>query len=142
MKACTGCSASSSSARRPVLSNSEGYRSRTLADRIAAAVLGIEITVSDLDIPPSELERLAGSFELTDAGVVMEVWGEEGRLFAQATGQPRTRLRLQPDGDYRPDFDDSVRLVFEEGDPAPGFVLHQGGMRLTAKRVESEEVDP
>jgi len=73
------------------------------------------------------LPRLAGRYELAP-GFVLAVTVEDGRLFAQATGQ--RRLELHPE---RPDLwfyravDAKVEFLLGPEGPASGIVLHQGG---------------
>jgi CubicO group peptidase (beta-lactamase class C family) len=119
-----------------VLSNSEALGSGKIAERIARAVLGVESKVEDLPVSAAEIERLSGNYHLEGTPLDMRLWGEGERMFTQATGQGQSRLLHQGDGEFRADFDNDVRLVFEPGAPAPAFTLFQGGAQIRAVRKQ------
>lgn len=131
-----------------VISNSNGYRAAALATQIARAALGIEVQVLDLEIPAEQIARLEGTYPLEGTPLELRVFEQEGRLYAQATGQGANRLRYQGlayNGtvEVRPDFDDNIRLVFEPGDPSPGLTLYQGGAQVRGRRKgEAVDADP
>ncbi len=124
-----------------VISNSESYSSGRLADAIARAALGEEITVKDLAIDAPEAERVSGDYAVAESPLAFKVLFREDKLMVEAAGQGETRLRLQgvsEDGssEYRPDFDDAVRVVFAAGSPAPFLTLFQSGRSIEAPRTE------
>ena len=60
--------------------------------------------------------------------------GEGEHLFVQATGQGQSRLFSQGGGEFRADFDNSVRIQFDAGEPAPSLTLFQGGAQIRGPR--------
>ena len=129
-----------------VISNSNGYRASTLATKIARAALGIEVTVLDLDVPPDQIERLEGTYNLTGTPMDIRVFERDGKLQGQATGQGVSPFRYQglaDDGTVTlvPGFDDNVRVVFAVGDPSPEFTLYQGGAEMKGERKDVEPID-
>lgn len=89
----------------------------------------------DLD----DFERVAGSYTLDlQQQVVARFWRSGDTLYTQLTGQPA--LEIRPTGPNRFSLVEvPASVVFEEGDPAPGFTLFQGGRELHATRVEEPE---
>jgi CubicO group peptidase (beta-lactamase class C family) len=89
----------------------------------------------DLD----DFERVAGSYSMDpQPQIIARFWRSGDTLYTQLTGQQPVEIR--PSGPNR--FDIVVvpaSVVFEEGDPAPGFTLFQGGQEIHASRVETEE---
>ncbi len=124
-----------------VISNSETFRASSVSERIARAALGVERQITDLDIESSELERVVGTYVLTGTPLELVISSRDGKLFASATGQGESRLRNQGEevgggSEYRPDFDDNVRLVIDPGTPAPSLTLYQGGAAIKGPRKE------
>ncbi|HSG50215.1 MAG TPA: serine hydrolase domain-containing protein [Longimicrobiales bacterium] len=89
----------------------------------------------DLD----DFERVAGSYSLDpQPQVVARFWRSGDTLYTQLTGQPA--LEIRPSGPNRFDLVAvPASIVFEDGDPAPGFTLYQGGQEIHASRMEAEE---
>ena len=117
-----------------VISNGEEVRSEKVADAIAYAVLGIEkAAVIDAPTTPELRARLAGNFRLEDGSMEARIFDEGGRLMCQATDQPAFGLKWQGGEEFRADFDEEVRLVFDAD--AQGFTLHQGGAKVHADRL-------
>lgn len=97
--------------------------------------------VADLTVDAELGARLVGTYTLTGTPLEFTVTHEGEQLFGQATGQGRTRLRLQGQDDdgkvtVIPDFDDSVKVVFDGGDPAPSLTLFQGGAVIAGPRKD------
>jgi len=88
---------------------------------------------------PADFERIAGSYTLDPAPqMVARLWLEEGTYYGQLTGQQA--LEIRPTGPNSFEFIAvPATLVFEEGDPAPGIMMHQNGQETHATRVEEEE---
>lgn len=106
-----------------------------VAARAAHIALGVEPDdPKDLPTAAAERARLAGTYTVEQIKLEVRIYEDGGMLMAQGAGQPSFRLLSQGNDVFLADFDRSVRLVFEEGDPAPAFVLHQGGGVLRAAR--------
>ena len=118
-----------------VISNCEQFSPAKVADAIARAALGIkEPVVADLAVPAAEAARFVGDYKFDDIPLDFKVTARDGKLWAQATGQPELRLLYQGKGEFRAEFDPRVKIVFPDGaGPADQLVLHQGGEH-TAKR--------
>lgn len=111
-----------------------GKRKDESADADAAAV-------QDLPVDAELGARLVGTYILTGTPLEFTVTHDGEQLFGQATGQGRTRLRLQGSDDdggvvVIPDFDDSVKVVFDAGEPAPSLTLFQGGAVIKGPRKD------
>jgi hypothetical protein len=75
-----------------------------------------------------EMARFVGEYKFETIPMEIRFFEEGGKLMAQATGQKSTRLMYQGSGEFRPDFDTTVKFVFAAGEgPAESFMLHQGG---------------
>ena len=117
-----------------VISNGEEVRSEKVADAIAYAVLGLEkAAVIDTPTTPELRARLSGNFRLEDGSMEARIFEQGGRLMCQATDQPAFGLKWQGGEEFRADFDEEVRLVFDAD--AQGFTLHQGGAKVHADRL-------
>lgn len=120
-----------------VISGSEDASASDLADAIAFSALGlVEEEILDLELSADAMRCYAGRYRLEDGSLDAAVFVRDGKLFLQATGQPEFRLKAQGNHEFRADFDTDVKLVFAAGDePAPSFILHQGGSKIAAKRI-------
>lgn len=88
----------------------------------------------DLD----DFDRFAGVYTLDPAPQVeARFWRDGDVLYTQLTGQPAVEIRPSAPNTFRITVVDAT-IVFEEGDPAPGFTLYQGGQEVPATRVEGE----
>jgi D-alanyl-D-alanine carboxypeptidase len=81
----------------------------------------------------AERARCLGRYQLSPL-VNIEVTQDGGRLFAQATNQPRTELFRESDSTYFVTVAPML-LTFAPGDKAPEVVVHQGGKDTVAKRI-------
>ncbi|MFC4161634.1 serine hydrolase [Chitinimonas lacunae] len=89
----------------------------------------------DEPIPQAKLQQYVGEYMISP-GLMLTVSGGNGRLFAQATGQPGFELfEIAPDR-LRADTAD-VQIVFRRGadDRIDGLMLTQGGRDTAARRV-------
>jgi CubicO group peptidase (beta-lactamase class C family)/ATP-dependent Clp protease adapter protein ClpS len=88
-------------------------------------------------VDPRALDRLVGTYELSPQFFI-HISKEEGRLFAQATGQDRFEIFPESDRDFFLTAVDAV-LTFDAESPvsATQLILHQNGMDRVAKRVSS-----
>jgi hypothetical protein len=117
-----------------VISNGEPLSSEKVADAIAYAVAGIEKPVAKDDDTTHELRaRLAGNYRLEDQSMDARVFEDGERLKCQASGQDAFGLKWQGGDDFRANFDDSVRIVFDAD--AQGITLYQGGGKVHAGRL-------
>ena len=92
------------------------------ADRVAVAV------------EPSTLPGLTGTYALAP-GFDIVVTLEEGKLFAQATGQEKLELHAESaDRWFLKEVDAVMNFTRDAGGKATGLVLHQGGQEMPAPR--------
>ena len=118
-----------------VISNGERLASGRVAEAIARAVLGIEhVAAKDLPLDAAAARALAGNYRLDDRGLGIAVTFADGVLKAQGDGQGAFRLLWQGEREYRAEFDDAVRVVFDAD--GKGFELHQGGGIVHARRLD------
>lgn len=85
------------------------------------------------------LARYIGKYKLAP-GAVFTISMENGRLFAQLTGQPS--LQIHPESDTEFNYRTvPARIVFQLDDDGEvsGLVLHQGGQKMPARRLADEE---
>ena len=82
--------------------------------------------------------RLVGRYQLAP-GFVFTVSDQEGKLMVAATNQPT--LEVFPDSptrwSYR-EIDATLEFKLPKSGPAKRLILHQGGVKQTARRIESE----
>ena len=88
-----------------------------------------------IELDPAILESYAGDYVLAP-GMVLSVTAENGKLFAQLTGQERFELFAESETEffYRV-VDAQVSFVLEAG-KAVSLVLHQNGQDMPAMRAE------
>jgi hypothetical protein len=90
----------------------------------------------ELALSPEQLERCVGRYELAP-GFVLEVTREGGRVFSQATGQPKSEIFAESETEFFfKVVDAQLSFQLEGKNPANGLVLHQGGRDRPAKRLE------
>lgn len=123
-----------------VLTNAGGGDPGRLEEALARTAFGLPlIVVKNLPLTAGQIEMYAGEYRLVMGENTLElrVFGEEGMLKAQATGQNVTELRFQGEHTFIPDFDDEVRLVFHVDDEgrADSLTLFQGGGEVVGTRV-------
>jgi CubicO group peptidase (beta-lactamase class C family) len=81
-------------------------------------------------------QAVVGRYELRP-GIVLDVTLVDGRLFSQATGQPRVELLQDSRGDYYPTEMDALLRFTREGEgKASGVSLFQGGGLVRGKRAD------
>jgi hypothetical protein len=90
---------------------------------------------------PAYFAPFEGTYSLDPAPQVRaRFWEEEGRYYTQLTNQPA--VEMAPSGPRTFDLIPvEARVVFDEGDPAPGFTLFQNGQEVPATRVEGESAE-
>lgn len=128
-----------------VLANVSGPRVNEYANDLLKIVHGRDIQVekpkATIEVEESFLKRLVGTYELMP-GFELDVTTENGKLYAQATGQQRFRLFAESKTKY---FLKVVKAQVEfdidlNGDQsATQATLLQNGMTLPGKRVVKQE---
>jgi len=135
-----------------VQSNASTFNSQGTAFALGAAWFGDAMEPEESSEPAADdepfdpasydlddFDRVAGSYSLDpQPQAVARFWRSGDSLFTQLTGQ--RALQIRPTGHNRFDLVEvAAYVVFDDGDPAPGLTLHQGGQELHATRVEPEE---
>jgi CubicO group peptidase (beta-lactamase class C family) len=89
-----------------------------------------------VNVSPQQLDRLVGTYELA-TNFLIQVSKEDGRLFAQATGQERFEIFPESDREFFLTVVDAV-LTFDAEDQvsAAHLILHQNGVDRVGKRVQ------
>ena len=104
-------------------------------DQRASRIEGEPVTPAVVAVAPALLERYVGEYQLAP-GLVITVTRQEGRLFAQLTGQPAFEVFASGERDF---FYKVVnaQLTFEADGtgPAVAVVLHQNGQNPRAPRI-------
>jgi hypothetical protein len=86
----------------------------------------------DLD----DFERVAGSYTLDpQPAIVARFWRDGETLYTQLTGQQPVEIVPSGPGQFDILVVDAT-IVFEDGEPAPGFTLFQSGQEVHATRTE------
>jgi len=88
-----------------------------------------------IQVEPATLERYVGEYEMSPSFKIV-VTREEGRLFIQATAQPRVEVFPQAETEFFLKVV-AARITFvkDESGKVTGLVLHQGGMDQKALKV-------
>ncbi|QCI62932.1 serine hydrolase [Phreatobacter stygius] len=88
-------------------------------------------------VAPDVLESYAGRYQL-DPALVLTVTHEAGRLFVQATGQPKVEVLAESATDFFTDeIDAQLSFDTDSQGRAVQAVLHQGGQDMPAPRLAS-----
>lgn len=106
------------------------------SSREALAQLGAEVEAATVSIPMDVLESYVGRYAL-QPGMVVDVTLDDGRLFAEATGQPR--FELVPTSQtrfYIPDAEAQITFVRSNDGSAESLRLRLGGRDTTAPRIK------
>lgn len=86
-------------------------------------------------VDAAALERIAGRYELAKDFVV-SIRRDGDRAFAQATGQAEAEIFAESDYEFFYEVVDAQLTFAREGDRVTGFVLHQGGRNIKARKIE------
>ena len=104
--------------------------------RLLATPVSTRTEVPVVDVAPDILERYVGTYQLAPVFAIV-VTREGGRLFIQATGQPRLEVFASSEREF---FLKAVnaQITFEVGDAgrARALLLHQNGATQRASRKE------
>lgn len=95
----------------------------------------VVVTRTVVEVAPEQLAELVGRYPLTPA-FALDISREGGRLFVQATGQPRVRLLASaPDHFFLPAVPDAeLRFERDSSGAVVAVVLRQGGSDQRAPR--------
>ncbi len=128
--------------------NAASFNSQQTAMELGAAFFGDAMGPEDLPVAddefdpasydPADFERVAGTYTLDPAPQVRaRFWRDGDQYFTQLTNQPPVEMRpVAPDAFELVSVE--ARIVFDEGDPAPGFTLFQAGQEVPGTRVADE----
>lgn len=93
-------------------------------------------TRTAVELPESILNRYVGSYELAP-DFLLRVTVEGNRIFTQATGQPRVEIFPMSETEFfLTAVEAEITFTFDEKGNVTGLILHQGGMRMPAARVQ------
>lgn len=120
-----------------VMSNSRAISSKRVAEELSREALGLSESIVAVALDETDAARCEGVYEFPGEGWGVTITRRNGKLFAQASDDKECEMIYLGDGEFSFWlYDTKARLTFDlAGDkPAPAFVLHQGGVALTAKR--------
>lgn len=97
---------------------------------------------TQITLAPEQLERFVGRYELAP-GVEMTITREDGRLFAQLTGQPRAEIFPETETSFFYRIVDAA-LEFRTDDQGRvhSLVLTQFGTEQIARKLDSDAAQP
>jgi CubicO group peptidase (beta-lactamase class C family) len=103
------------------------------------AELGVEVDEElgkEITLEPEILQNYVGKFEL-QPGFVLTITLEEGRLMAQATGQPKFEVFADSETKFfLKVVPAQITFDFDESGAVAGLTLHQGGRDMPGKKIE------
>jgi len=118
-----------------VISSGEPISSGKIAHEVYFAATGREKPqAKQLPLAAGDIARFVGDYHLAMIKLDAKIFEKDGKLFTQATGQDAFEMWWQGGGEFRASFDPDVKIIFDDGNPAPGFTLHQGGGQMKAER--------
>jgi D-alanyl-D-alanine-carboxypeptidase/D-alanyl-D-alanine-endopeptidase len=105
-------------------------------DQRAMKIEGDPVAPKEVSVDPGTFDRFLGRYQLLPA-IVLTVTRQEGRFFAQLTGQPALEIFASSERDYFLKVVDA-HITFEvgTGGRATAAVLHQNGRDQRATRIE------
>lgn len=123
-----------------VLANYSGSDNNAVLDAILHAHSGKEITVPKprevVKLSQDKLERTVGLYQL-QKGFNLDIFMEEDRLMAQATGQGSLELFAENDSTFFATVAEiEIIFHFNGSEPATALTLYQGGGQTRAPRIE------
>jgi CubicO group peptidase (beta-lactamase class C family) len=125
-----------------VLSNVESAPTQAVAEGLMAIALGDPYELPGqyhaANVDPAIYEKYVGRYEIA-RGVVTDVTTEAGRLYVQATNEPRVEVKPESTTQFYVQVNGmDIRLRFEVGPDgaATGLVIIQGGQELTATKLK------
>ena len=91
---------------------------------------------SEVALDPKILESYVGEYELAPTFKI-KITREEGRLFAQATDQPRFEIFAEKEGEFFfKVVDAQITFSKDESGAVKELILHQGGANPKAKKIQ------
>lgn len=123
-----------------VLSNNEDGKAGLVARNVAFAVFGMPYKIPEetktVAVPAATLAKYTGDYQLAP-NFVLTVTVEDGRLMAQATGQPKAEIFARAETEFfLKVVDAQISFVKDDKGNVTGLVLHQGGRDLPAKKIK------
>ena len=123
-----------------MLSNVGGASPDIIARDLAAIVFGEPYELPKerriIQVDPAINEAYVGRYELRP-DFILSVTSEEGRLFVQATGQPKFEIYPESETEFFLKVTDAqITFVVDEDGAVTGLILHQGGRDLPAPKLE------
>ena len=89
----------------------------------------------EITLDPKLLETYAGDYQLAPTFSI-KVTHEEGRLFLQATGQPKFELFAEKEGEFfLKVVEAQITFVKDDSGTVSSLILHQNGMDQKARRL-------
>lgn len=86
--------------------------------------------------PEALLKQISGEYSLSELGLSMKAWSQDGVLMVQATGQSAYKMGYDSQGDFYPFAFDAILRPFSSS-KGMTFDWIQGGGVIRAKRVSS-----
>ena len=123
-----------------VLSNNEEAKSGAIARNLAAIVFGMPYKIPEeiksVEIAADTLKKYAGEYQLAP-NFVITVTVEDGKLMAQATGQPKFQLFAKSESEFfLTVVDAQVTFVKNDKGEVTSLVLHQGGRDTPGQKIK------
>jgi D-alanyl-D-alanine-carboxypeptidase/D-alanyl-D-alanine-endopeptidase len=90
----------------------------------------------EVKVDAAVLEKYTGRYQLAP-NFILAITRDGGRLYSQATGQPRFEIFAEGAHDFFvKDFDAQLTFVVDANGRATSVVLHQNGRNVPANRIE------
>jgi CubicO group peptidase (beta-lactamase class C family) len=88
------------------------------------------------NIDKSVFKKITGEYEL-QPGFTLTITSNEGKLFAQGTGQPNFEIFPESEYKYFPKVVDAqVEFIKDEKGNTTSLILYQGGAKMPAKKIK------
>jgi outer membrane protein assembly factor BamB len=117
----------------------EQARSLEDADEIVALLESAEVKPAEhpaVEVAAEVLQGYAGQYKNDEIGLEIEMRVEDGKLVAQATGQPPLTMRALTESRFEAADFPQIKIAFEgRGDMIERLVLEQGGQTFSFPRV-------
>ncbi len=89
-----------------------------------------------IQIPEDILKRYAGEYQLSPT-FILSVTVEGNRIYTQATGQQRVEIYPASETEFfLKVVEAEIHFTVEDDGTVSGLILHQGGMKMPAERME------
>lgn len=122
-----------------VLSNTATKDVDVLGEQIIQMLAGMNVEPRKFDqfeVDQAVLDRYVGKYQLAP-GFVLDVTTDDGKLYVQATAQPKVRVypRTETEWFYKV-VDAQLLFTVDDEGKCTSVTLHQNGMKLPAARVK------